>query len=313
MVEITFNNPGLLWFLLAIPLMIVAHYYDWKHKKKESLMFSNFEAAARVFEPLMIPSYPLQLTLRILIFLCLVFSAAGMNVWYTGPSSNINFALAIDSSSSMTAEDLKPDRITVAKETAAEFVDFLSSTSKVAVASFAGTSFVEQTLTEDRGKAKEAILNIKLKHIGGTDIGSAIITASNLLLSEENKSKSIILLTDGQSTVGVPIEDAIVYAQDLFITVSTIGIGTPEGGGFYGEKDESTQLDEKTLEEIATATGGKYYKATTKEELQRTYKEISNEVFNSIKIGLTPYLITVVILLMILHWILTFTRFSSLP
>lgn len=311
--EITFDNPPLLWFLLAIPLMVIAHYYDWKHKKKESLMFSNFEAAARVFKPIAIPSYPLQLTLQILTFLCLVFSAAGMNIWYVGPSTDINFALAIDISSSMSAEDIKPSRIEVAKESASTFVESLPINSKVAVVSFAGTSFIEQLLTNDHEKAKEAIANIKLKPVGGTDTGSAIITASNLLLEEGNKSRSIILLTDGQSTVGIPVERAIEYSKNLFMTVNTIGIGTIEGGGFFGEEGAATQLDEETLKSIASATGGKYYKATTKEELQNIYKEISKEVYKSIKIGLTPYLISIVIMLLILYWILTFTRFSSLP
>lgn len=311
--EITFDNPQLLWFLLALPLMAIAHYYDWKHKKKESLMFSNFEAAARVFEPVMIPSYPLQLTLRIMILLCLIFSAAGINLWYVGPSTDVNFALAIDSSSSMSAEDLKPSRIEVAKTFASEFVDSLPITSKVAVASFAGTGFVEQTLTSDHGKAKESINKIELRPVGGTDIGSAIVTSANLLLTEENKSKSIILLTDGQSTVGMPVLSAVNYAKSLFITVNTVGIGTSEGGGFFGEEDSSTQLDKTTLEEIANNTGGNYYKVVTQEELKKVYQEISNEVYKNVKITLTPYLISIVLMLLIINWLLAFTRFSSLP
>lgn len=311
--EVTFDNPLLLWFLLALPLMAIAHYYDWKHKKKESLMFSNFEAAARVFEPFIIPSYPLQLALRILILLCLVFSAAGMNLWYVGPSTDINFALSIDASSSMSAEDLKPSRIDVAKEFASEFIGSLPVNSKIAVVSFAGTSFVEQVLTSDHAKAQEAVNSIELKPTGGTDISSAIITSANLLLTEENKSKSVILLTDGQSTVGVPVEEAISYAKNLFITVNTIGIGTPEGGGFFGEEDKSTQLDKTTLEEISNSTGGKYYQITTTEELKNLYTEISKEVYQNVKITLTPYLISTVLLLLIINWLLAFTRFSSLP
>lgn len=311
--EINFDNPQLLWFLLAIPLMAIAHYYDWKHKKKESLMFSNFEAAARVFEPTTIPSYPLQLVLRILIFLCLVFSAAGMNLWYVGPSTDLNFALSIDASSSMSAEDLKPSRIDVAKEFASEFIGSLPVNSKVAVVSFAGTSFVEQVLTDDHGKAQNAVNNIELKSTGGTDIGSAVITASNLLQTEGNQSKSVMLLTDGQSTVGISVEEAISYAKNLFITVNTIGIGTPEGGGFFGEEDKSTQLDKTILEEIANSTGGKYYQALTTEELKNVYQEISKEVYKNVKITLTPYLISMVLTLLIVNWLLAFTRFSSLP
>ena len=311
--DITFDNPLLLWFLLTVPLMMVAHYYDWKYRKKESLMFSNFEAASRVFEPMIIPYFPVQITLRVLIFLCLVFSAAGMNIWYTGPSTDINFGLAIDASSSMSSEDIAPSRIDVAKETALEFVDSLPINSKIAVVSFAGTSFPDQTLTSDYGKVKDAISNIRLHTEGGTDIGSAIITATNLLLISGNESKSVIVLTDGQSTVGLSIEKAIENAQDLFVTVNTIGIGTLEGGGFFGEEEKVSQLDETTLNEISSRTGGKYYKAVNKEELQNAYEEISGQIYKSVGIKLTPYLISVVILLLILNWLLTFTKFSSLP
>jgi len=311
--EITFDNPYLLLFLLALPLMAAAHYYDWKHKKKESLTFSNFEAAARVFEPFIIPSYPLQLVLRILILLCLVFSAAGMNLWYRGPSTELDFALAIDASSSMSAEDLSPSRIGVAKEFASSFIDALPINSKVAVISFSGTSFIDQTLTDDHEKAIIAVNNIELKPIGGTDLGSAIITAANVLTTGGNQSKLIILLTDGQSTVGTPVQDAITYAQNLFITIDTIGIGTTEGGGYFGEKDVTTQLDKTTLEQISTSTGGKYYEIKTAEELRNLYKEISREVYKNVKITLTPYFISLVLLLLIMHWLLSFTRFSSLP
>ncbi|MDP2908891.1 MAG: VWA domain-containing protein [Nanoarchaeota archaeon] len=311
--DVTFDNPVFLWFLLIIPLMFVAHYYDWKHKKKESLIFSNFEAAARVFEPTTIPSYPLQLSLRVFIFLCLVFSAAGTNLWYVGPNTDIDFALAIDASSSMSAQDITPDRLIVAKETASEFVSSLPINSKVAVVSFAGASFIEQTLTDDHGKAQTAINNIELKPTGGTDIGSAIITASNLLLVEGNKSRSVILLTDGQSTVGISVEKAIDYVKNLFVTVNTIGMGTPEGGGFFGEGGDLTQLDEATLENIANLTGGKYYKTTTKEELKNAYKEISQQIYKNVKITLTPYLISIVLMLLVINWLLSFTRFSSLP
>lgn len=311
--EVAFDNPRLLWFLIVLPLMVIAHYYDWKHKKKESLVFSNYEAAARVFEPVTIPSYPLQLALRILIFLCLVFSAAGMNLWYVGPSTEIDFALAIDASSSMSAEDVLPGRLIAAKETASEFVSSLPINSKVAVVSFAGVAEVEQALTDDHWKVQEAINNIDLNPVGGTDIGSAIIMASNLLLVEGNKSKSVILITDGQSTVGVSVEKAINYAKNLFITVNTIGMGTIEGGGFFGEEDDSTQLDEATLENIANLTGGKYYQTTTKEELKNSYAEISQEVYKNVKITLTPYLISLVLILLVVNWLLAFTRFSSLP
>lgn len=311
--EIIFDNPKFLWFLLALPFTAIAHYYDWRFKKQDSLMFSNFEAAERVFKPMVTPSYPLQLTITILIFLCLVFSAAGINIWYTGVSTDINFAVAIDASSSMSSEDLKPSRLGVAKESAFEFIDSLPRTSKIVVVSFAGASFVEQTLTDDHGKIKEAIANIRLKSTGGTDVGMAIITATNLLLVEEDKPKSILLLTDGQSTVGIPVQDAVEYVKKMRVSVNTIGIGTSEGGGFFGEEGTLTQLDDTTLEEIAADTGGRHYTLESKENFGDIYEEIGKAIYKNMEIGLTPYLIAVVLMLMILNWLLSFTRFSSLP
>ncbi|MBM3199922.1 VWA domain-containing protein [Candidatus Woesearchaeota archaeon] len=313
--EITFDHPFILWFLLALPLMTMAHYYNWRYKKKEALMFANFEAAARVLEPTIIPAYPFQLTLRIFIFLCLVFSAAGMNFWYIGPATDVNFALAIDSSSSMSAEDFQPDRLSAAKEFAAKFVEALPIKSKVVIVPFAGASFPKHTLSDDHAQVIDDIDSITIQGVGGTDIGQAIITSANLLLNEENKSKSIILLTDGQSTVGIPVSTAIQYAQNFFITVNTIGVGTEEGAGFYGEEDAQaqTKLDFSTLENIAVSTGGRYYRVDTKEKFDEVYMDISQEVYKNIKIGLTPYLISAVIMLLIINWILSFTKYSSLP
>jgi len=311
--EVTFDNPQFLWFLLAIPVMIIAHYYDWKSKKKESLMFSNFEAAARVFEPTGIPSYTVQLAIRLLIFLCLVFSAAGLNFWYVGPTTDINFVIGIDTSSSMSAEDVAPSRIEAAKESAIEFIDSLPSQSEVGVVSFAGVAFIEQPLEEETGKAKTAIRGLELKPTGGTDLGSAIITASNLLIAKEKKSRAILIITDGQSTVGIPVRRALDYAIKYHITINTIGIGTVEGGDFFGEEGDTTQLDETTLEEIATATGGIYYEAISKQELREIYQKVTQSVFKDIKLILTPYLIMLVLILLIIGWVLSFTKFSSLP
>ncbi len=313
--KIVFDNPNFLWFLLGIPLMILAHFYNWKFKKKQALMFSNFEAISRVFEPPKVPPYPLQIGFRILIFIVLVFAAAGINLWYIGPSTDINFAIAIDTSSSMSSQDISPSRLGVAKETAIAFVDSLPINAKVATISFAGTSFVESTLTDNKNQVKESIAKMKLKPTGGTDLGEAIVSSANLLLDDkENKSKSIILITDGQSTVGLPLRDAIKYVQDHFITVNTIGIGTKEGGDILG-KDELkvTQLDETTLKEIAQYTGGRYYEATAKEDFQNAYEEISQAVYQNIKIELTPYFISIVILLLIGSWLLTLTKYSNLP
>ena len=310
--EITFSDPRALYFLLGIPVLLVAYVYNINYKKKTALKFSNFEAVYRVFKPAKIFSYNiLAFFVSLVIFVCLVLAASGATVWYNGKTSNVDFVVAVDSSASMTADDFEPNRLEAAKDAASNFVEKLPRNAKAAVLSFSGTSFVELGLTNDFKKTKETIKAIEIKEIAGTDIANAVITSVNLLMPE-TRPKVIVLLTDGRSTVGVPLELAVDYARKNHVVVYAIGIGTIEGGKFAGSEAIST-IDEEALKGLAEETNGVYHAARNKKELARVYDEISNEKKQYVNIRLAPLLLSVILFLLVVQWILSFTKYNSLP
>lgn len=314
--RIVFSYPVFLWFLLAIPALVVIHFLTLKYSKKEALRFSNFEAIARVtkehiaakpFFNFFMNKNIVVLLLRIVALSFLIFAVAGAILLYKGRSSDFDFILAIDSSSSMLADDFFPNRLEATKVAANLFIDSLAPNTKVGVVSFGGASFVEQKLTEHKDLVEETINNIGVSKVGGTDLATAIITSSNLLIGEE-KGKVIVLLTDGQSNVGVSIGDGIIYANKENVMVHTIGVGTEEGGKFRGA-DVLSKLDDTTLKRIASMTGGKYFRADNKEALVNAYNEISGSNVMKISLNLTPVFMLIALILLVLEWVFINTRY----
>ncbi|MFH1669355.1 MAG: VWA domain-containing protein, partial [Candidatus Woesearchaeota archaeon] len=230
MASITFLNIHFIWLLFAIPLMIALHFFLLKYTRRRAVLFANFEALKRVTGSIVLSKNITLLIIRVFIILFLTLSAAGLTFWIQGPGSDFNYVIAVDASSSMLADDFAPNRLEVAKETATDFIAAISQGTKIGIVTFAGTSKVEITLTDDKGVAAKAVSEIHISSAGGTDIASAIMTASNALLSEFDKAMSIILMTDGQHTVGGPLDEGIQYAMEKHITVHTIGIATEKGG-----------------------------------------------------------------------------------
>ena len=206
MVEVTFLNIHFLWALFAIPLIIALHFFLLKYTTRRAVLFANFEALKRVTGSMVLSKNITLLIIRVLVILFLTLSAAGIIIWTQGPGADFNYVIAIDASSSMLANDFEPNRLSVAKETAKDFSNSISAEAKIGVVSFSGVTKVETALTGDKKKVEEAIDKIQTSRTGGTDISGAIMTASNMLLTDTDKSMSVILLTDGQHTVGGPLE-----------------------------------------------------------------------------------------------------------
>ncbi|MBW2964465.1 VWA domain-containing protein [Candidatus Woesearchaeota archaeon] len=241
MADITFLNIHFLWALFMIPLMVALHFFLLKYTHRRAVLFANFEALKRVTGSMVLSKNITLLIARLLVILFLVLSAAGIVIWTKGPSSEFNYVVAIDTSSSMLADDLTPDRLSVAKETADDFVNSLNAEAKIGVLSFSGLNKVENVLTDKRSDIIAAIDGIKVSKAGGTDITGAVTTAVNLLMTDTDKSMSVIVLTDGQHTVGAPIEEAINYAAQKRVVVHTIGIATEKGGSLRRWPRHSTR------------------------------------------------------------------------
>ena len=244
----------------------------------------------------------------------LITALADMVIWYEGNGINSDVVLAIDASASMLADDYQPSRLEVAKSTAVEVISTLDYSTKVGIVSFAGTSIIIQPLTTDKIILRDSLSKVQVINTGGTAIGEAILLSTNILSVQESntKGKTIVLITDGQSNIGLKPEDAISYANDHGIIVNTIGIATEEGGKF-ADASAISQLDKTTLINIADKTGGKFYHAQNKEELELSLLNIFKSETIKKEIPARTYLLLIAVLLFFIEWILSNTKYRIMP
>ncbi len=320
-VGFTFSNPTFLWFLLSILILILTHFFTLKYTRLRAFKFANFEALQKIATKTVMSS-PYRggvrntqmglLTLRLVTLLCLIFAVSGTVLWYTGPASDVDYVLAIDASSSMLAKDFSPDRFSAAKDAAKTFVDITPSKTRIAVVSFSGTAVVETRLTEDKAELKRIIGNILVSEVGGTAIGDAVITSSNLLVNDD-RQKAIILITDGQSNVGMFVEDATAYAVRDNIAVHTIGVATEEGGQFGNLSEIILKINENDLIFIANNTAAMYQRAGNAAQLKEAYESISKVKEKKLSMDLTVILMLVALLLLFIEWSLVNVKYRTIP
>ena len=189
----------------------------------------------------------------------------------------IDIILVLDISSSMLAEDFKPNRLEVVKKAASDFIDNRPN-DRIGLSVFAGESFIQCPLTMDKGVLKELIYDIKVAEpdYDGTAIGIAIANATNRLRKSETKNKVIILLSDGSNNIGEidPITAAEI-ASKFNIKIYTIGAGTNQSyTRISGRGRMKNEIDETTLKIISKKTNGKYFRALDEESLSNIYEQI---------------------------------------
>jgi len=310
--DITFSNPIFLWFLIGIPLLIFIHFQSLNKLRRNALKFANFDAINRVMGGKQVLSKNLALlVMRCVSLLLITLAVSGVSVWYEGFGSNTDFVLAIDTSNSMTAEDFNPDRISAAKQAAMQFVDIAPPNSKIGVVVFSSSPSVSQKLSDKRITVKKKIDDMFVSATGGTNIGDTIITCVNTLLPSNN-SKAVILLTDGQSNIGPPIDEAIKYANENGVIVHTLGIGSREGGILRGTSVR-LGLNEQDLVRIARETGGQYFMVKNNNALDFSYKEIATLNRQKIRKDLSLPLVLGVFVLLLVEWFLINTRYRTIP
>jgi Ca-activated chloride channel family protein len=196
----------------------------------------------------------------------------------------VDIMLALDISPSMLSRDFEPDRLTVAKQVAANFVENRPY-DRLGLVAFSAEAFTQCPLTTDRRVVQQFLRDLQVGRLeDGTAVGMGLATAVNRLKDSPSKSKVVILLTDGESNAGYisPLKAAEI-AQKLSIRVYTVGIGTngivmsparrnPDGSYDYAPRQ--MEFNTELLGEMASMTGGKFYRAWSEEELQGIYSEI---------------------------------------
>jgi Ca-activated chloride channel family protein len=204
------------------------------------------------------------------------------NVTQNVETEGIDILIALDISSSMLAQDFKPDRLEAAKDIAIQFVSGRQN-DRIGVVIFAGESFTLCPLTSDLRTVSNQINSIELGLIeDGTAIGVGLANAVARLKESDALSKVVILLTDGVNNKGeiAPLTAADI-ASTFGVRVYTVGVGTHGTAPYpvqtpFGTRmqDMKVEIDEDVLKQIADITGGQYFRATDGKGLARVYEQI---------------------------------------
>ena len=328
------NKEYLLLLVLIIPYLI--WYVMYRKKAEPTMRMSDTFAFRYAPKSWKVMLMPLSMILRILAFTMTVLVLARpqtQNSWSNKSVEGIDIMLAMDVSTSMLAEDLKPNRIEAAKQVASEFIAGRPD-DNIGLSIFAGEAFTQCPMTTDHASLLNMLMNVRTDIAArgliedGTAIGMGLANAVSRLKESKAKSKVVILLTDGSNNRGdISPMTAAEIARSLGIRVYTIGVGTnnvapypmPVAGGVQ-YVNIPVEIDTKTLSEIAVATEGDFYRATNTRELRNIYKEIDQleksllnvKTFSKRYEAYQPFALVAVIALL-LEILLRITIFRRIP
>jgi len=324
-----FAYPQLLLLGLLLPVMIwwyVAKNNDQQAgiKVSSSKNFAGLFSWKNIFRHV-------PFILRLFAMVCIIVALARPQVSNEEQhveGEGIDIVLCIDISGSMTAQDFKPNRMEAAKKVAQDFVDKRVA-DKIGVVIFSGESFTICPLTTDHAVLKNAIGGIQNGLLeDGTSIGDGLATSVDRLRSDKAKTKIVILLTDGENNGGlIDPSTAKEIAKTFGVKVYTIGVGT-EGYASFPEQtalgvvmqQEKVTIDEDLLRNIASETGGKYFRATDNTSLDSIYNDIDKLEKSKVEITSTtrytekfyPFAMAALAFIL-LEVLLRFTIFRKFP
>lgn len=295
---IIFAQYKFLLLLLLVPAILVAYALAMRSRRRRVAKFGD---AALVND--LMPDYSKSKGwIRIILF-CLAFAlfAIGLARPQMGAklreheAKGAEIMICLDVSNSMLAEDYSPNRLDRAKLAISRLVDRLQD-DRIGLIVFAGSSFVQLPITTDYVSAKMFLntINTESVPVQGTAIGDAILTAARSFSAQSEKSRAIIVITDGENHEDDPV-DAARQVADMGIKVYTIGVGSlrgqpiPKDGDLMKDRDGNivvTRLDEGTLQDIAQAGGGAYVHAGNEEfglnPIVEDINKMEDEKFNSV-------------------------------
>lgn len=287
--KVTFLNPEFLWLFLVLPIAIGWLFYK-RNQLSATVKMSSLEPFKQN-KTFLAKAKPFLHVLRILALSSIIIALARpRSVDVTSKSKTtkgIDIVMAIDVSSSMLANDLKPNRLEALKKVASTFVqDRIND--RIGLVVYAGESYTRTPVTSDKTIILQSLKTIEYDDsiiADGTGIGVGLATAINRIKDSKAKSRIIILLTDGVNNSGtIDPRTASEIAKEYGIKVYTIGIGTNGQAMFPVAKDANgklvfrkmpVEIDESLMKEIAKATDAKYFRATSNKKLQAIYDEIN--------------------------------------
>ncbi len=288
-----FAHTNYLYFLLVIPILIIIFIISLQIKKKAVKSFGDLKIISGLMPNV---SYRRPRLKFILLIIALTFIIIGV----AGPQfgaklkkvkrEGIEMIFALDVSNSMMAEDIKPNRLERSKQAISKLIDKLHN-DKIGLIVFAGDAYTQLPITTDYSAAKMFLSTVSPEIVPkqGTAIGSAIKLGMNSFSPDNNRSKALIIITDGENHEDNAVEMA-EEANKKGIVVYTIGMGLPKGApipivGRYGQRDFRTdksgnvvitKLNEQMLQQIASAGNGIYIRANNSNAgINILYKKIN--------------------------------------
>ncbi len=280
-----FAHPSYLWLLLLLIPYIA--WYVWNRNRTHATMSVStsipYKQLGRPWRAWLLHGLFVLRIAAIATLIIIIARPQTHDKWSTSNTEGTDIVISLDISSSMLARDFKPNRFEAAKNVAAQFVSGRES-DNIGVVIFAGESFTAVPMTTDRSLLVNYIHDIKMGMLqDNTAIGDGLATAINRIKDGKAKSKSVILITDGSNNTGnvAPLTAAEI-AKKLGIKVYTIGIGrngmaplpTEDAIGRIDYVNMPVVIDEATLRNIASTTGGRYFRATDNNVLNQVFEEI---------------------------------------
>jgi Ca-activated chloride channel family protein len=288
-----FADLHALILLVLVPALAVFFVYAFKKKKRILSLFGSLDLVDRLAGSVSVKRQRAKAALQTAAVLFLVLALARPQFGTklkTVQREGQDVFIALDVSLSMTAEDIKPNRLEKAKHEIGSFIDKLHG-DRIGLIAFSGKAFIQCPLTLDYGAAKMFLdaMTPDLIPVPGTAVAEAITRAAGSFAGQERKHKILILITDGEDHEGDPIAAAKAAAGEG-VVIDAVGIGYSQGvpipltdergdpAGFKKDRNGEvvmTRLDEITLQKIVLETGGKYYRATPGEnELDKIYGDL---------------------------------------
>ena len=277
-----------LLLLLLIPYIL--WYFLYRKRDEPTLRMGDTYSYQNAPKSWRVRLVNAPMVLRCVVFTLIVFILARPqthNSWGHKQVEGIDIMLAMDVSTSMLAEDLKPNRIEAAKDVAAEFISGRPN-DNIGLTIFAGEAFTQCPMTTDHTSLLNMLQSVRTDIAArgliqdGTALGMGLANAVSRLKDSKAKSKVVILLTDGSNNMGdISPLTAAQIAKSFGIRVYTIGVGTNkvapypvQVAGTVQYVNMPVEIDTKTLSDIAQTTDGNFYRATNNNELKKIYRDI---------------------------------------
>ncbi len=277
-----FQDPQRLWWLLLLPALIIAYLVLLRLKGRIALRFTNTGMLGRVVGSQRRWTRHLAVAMSLCSLVALGLAYANPLGKESVPRERATVVMVIDTSRSMSAEDVAPNRLTAAKAEAQQFIASLPASFNVAVVDLNGTPSIAIPPTTDRGATQRAIEALQMRD--GTAIGDAITTSLKAVdqappgEGDQKVPAMLVLLSDGTNTDGAEPKGAANQAAERDIPIYTISYGTQRGYVDLDGKRENVAPDPSALESISKATGGESTSADNASSLREAYQKIGSVV-----------------------------------